>query len=177
MRVRRRAVFFLTFVSLAAVISVYYFFERPTNLDVTTIFSRESLDDTVLTSVSDEVVKTDNYLFDEIRLEQTNERSQLKQQLTEKIASDTLTAEEKNEAFNEMNDLIALESNETTLEMLIKGLGYTDALVRLDQDKASITVMSEELTREKANEIIFLVKSEMGDLQNVSVSKQSVYTE
>lgn len=177
MRVRRRAVFFLTFVSLAAVISVYYFFERPTNLDVTTIFSRESLDDTILTSVSDDVIKTDNYLFDEIRLEQSNERSQLRQQLTEKIASDALTAEEKNEAFNEMNELIALESNETTLEMLIKGLGYPDALVRLDKEKASITVMSDELTREKANEIIFLVKSEMGDLQHVTVSKQSSYTE
>lgn len=177
MRVRRRAVFFLTFVSLAAVISVYYFFERPVNLDVTTIFSRESLDDTILTSVSDEVVKTDNYLFDEIRLEQSNERSQLRQQLTEKIASDTLSADEKNKAFNEMNELIKLESNETTLEMLIKGLGYTDALVRLDKGKASITVMSEELTREKANEIIFLVKSEMDELQNVTVSKQATYTE
>lgn len=177
MRVRRRAVFFLTFVSLAAVISVYYFFERPVNLDVTTIFSRESLDDTILTSVSDEVVKTDNYLFDEIRLEQSNERSQLRQQLTEKIASDTLSADEKNKAFNEMNELIKLEANESTLEMLIKGLGYTDALVRLDKEKASITVMSEELTREKANEIIFLVKSEMDELQNVTVSKQATYTE
>ena len=177
MRVRRRAVFFLTFVSLAAVISVYYFFERPVNLDVTTIFSRESLDDTILTSVSDEVVKTDNYLFDEIRLEQSNERTQLRQQLTEKIASDTLSADEKNKAFNEMNELIKLEANETTLEMLIKGLGYTDALVRLDKEKASITVMSEELTREKANEIIFLVKPEMDELQNVTVSKQATYTE
>jgi len=177
MRVRRRAVFFLTLVSLAAVISVYYFFERPANLDVRTIFSRESLDETILTSVSDEVVNTDNYIFDEIRLEQANKRSQLHQQLTEKIASDALTAEEKNKAFNEMNDLIALESNETTLEMLIKGLGYTDALVRIDEGKASITVMAEELTREKANEIIFLVKSEMGDLQNVTVSKQANYTE
>ena len=177
MRVRRRAVFFLTLVSLAAVISVYYFFERPANLDVTTIFSRESLDETILTSVSDEVVQTDNYIFDEIRLEQANKRSLLHQQLTEKIASDALTAEEKNKAFNEMNDLIALESNETTLEMLIKGLGYTDALVRIDEGKASITVMAGELTREKANEIIFLVKSEMGDLQNVSVSKQASYTE
>lgn len=177
MRVRRRAVFFLTFVSLAAVISVYYVLERPTNFDVTTIFSGDSLDDTVLTSVSDEVVKTDNYLFDEIRLEQTNERSQLKEQLTDKIASDSLTAEEKNQAFNEMNELIKLESNETTLEMLIKGLGYTDALVRIDQGKASITVMSEDLTREKANEIIYLVKSEMNDLQNVTVSKQASYVE
>jgi len=174
LKVKRRAVFFLTLVSLAAVISVYYLFERPADFDVSTIFSRDTLDDTtILTGITDDKTETDNYLFDEIRLEQSNERSQLRTQLTEKIASDDLSPEEKNEAYNEMNELIARESNESTLEMLIKGLGYSDALVRIDNSKATITVMSEELTREQANEIIYLVKSEIGEVMNISVSKQS----
>lgn len=170
---KRRAVFFLTLVSLAAVISVYYLFERPSDFDVSTIFSKDTLDETILTGITDDKTETDNYLFDEIRLEQTNERSQLRTQLTEKIASDDLSVEEKNKAYNEMNELIARESDESTLEMLIKGLGYSDALVRIDDSKATITVMSEELTREQANEIIYLVKSEIGEVMNISVSKQS----
>lgn len=173
MKVKRRAVFFLTLVSLAAVISVYYLFERPSDFDVSTIFSKDTLDETILTGITDDKTETDNYLFDEIRLEQTNERSQLRTQLTEKIASDDLSVEEKNKAYNEMNELIARESDESTLEMLIKGLGYSDALVRIDDSKATITVMSEELTREQANEIIYLVKSEIGEVMNISVSKQS----
>lgn len=65
----------------------------------------------------------------------SNERSQLREQLTQKMASDEYTAEEKSAAFDEMNALIEQESNEAMLEMLVKSLGYSDALVRIDDKK------------------------------------------
>ena len=167
--------FMLLLFSLAAVISVYYIFDAPESLNVATFFSDEALDETIVTSGSKEDTTTDQYLFEEIRLEIANERSQIREQLTEKIASDAFSAEEKNSAYNEMNELIALESNESTLEMLVKGLGYSDALVRLEQGKATVTVMSEEMTKEQANEIIYLVKNEVDDIVNVSVNVQSSY--
>lgn len=165
----------LLLCSLAAVISVYYIFDDSKQLDIATFFSDETLDETIVTSQSSDDVKTDQYLFEEIRLELANERSQLRDQLTQKIASDHLSAEEKNEAYDEMNKLIALESDESMLEMLVKGLGYSDALVRLENGKATITVMSEEMTKEQANEIIYLVKNEMEEAINVSVNVQSSY--
>jgi stage III sporulation protein AH len=172
---KRKTMFMLLLFSLAAVISVYYIFDAPESLNVATFFSDEALDETIVTSGSKEDTTTDQYLFEEIRLEIANERSQIREQLTEKIASDAFSAEEKNSAYNEMNELIALESNESTLEMLVKGLGYSDALVRLEQGKATVTVMSEEMTKEQANEIIYLVKNEVDDIVNVSVNVQSSY--
>ena len=173
---KKRTVWFLTLVCLTAVISVYYIFERPSNFDITTIFTDDTLDETILTGVNEaESVQTDNYLFDEMRLELSDERSQLRQQYTEKMASEQASAQEKSDAYTLMNELIERESAESMLEMLVKSLGYTDALVRINDDKVAVTVMSDEMSKAQANEIIYLVKTELTDALQVSVNVQSEY--
>ena len=57
-----------------------------------------------------------------------------------------------------MDGLIKRESAEAMLEMLVKSLGYSDAFVRAEGEKVSVTVMAEELSKAQANEIIYLVK-------------------
>ena len=178
MKVKKRTVWFLTLVCLTAVISVYYLFERPSDFNFTTIFTDDTLDGAILTGVdeTDTTVQTDNYMFDEMRMELSNERSQLRQQLTEKIASEQFTAEEKSGAFDEMNALIERESSEAMLEMLVKSLGYSDALVRIDEGKVAVTIMAEETpTAEQANEIVYLVRSELDAAIQVVVDAKSDY--
>lgn len=176
MKVKKRTVWFLTLFSLAAVISVYYLFDGEQNFAISTIFSDKSLEDVTLTSLSESVaVNSESDLFQQIRMELSNERSQLKEQYTQKIASTDYTAEEKNAAFNEMNALIEQQSSEATLEMLIQSLGYTDSLVRIDRGKVDVTVIADEMTNAKANEIIYIVKSELEDAQNVTVKAQPSY--
>lgn len=178
MKVKRRTVWLLTLLSLAAVISVYYVFEPNRDVDLMTIFTDDTLQETTLTGVDDEEITattSESYLFDEMRMEVSNERSQLRDQLTQKIASDTATAEEKNEAFNQMNALIEQESSEAMLEMLIKSLGYSDALVRVNDEKAQVTVLSDEISKQQANEIIYVVRSELEEISDVTVNVQSNY--
>ncbi|MFP3918467.1 SpoIIIAH-like family protein [Lysinibacillus telephonicus] len=178
MKVKRRTVWLLTLLSLAAVISVYYVFEPDRNVDLTTIFTDDTLQETTLTGVDDEEITattSESYLFDEMRMEISNERSQLRDQLTQKIASDQYTAEEKNEAFNQMNALIEQESSEAMLEMLIESLGYSDALVRVNDEKATVTVLSDEISKQQANEIIYVVRSELEEISDVTVNVQSNY--
>ncbi|MEL4025479.1 SpoIIIAH-like family protein [Lysinibacillus endophyticus] len=178
MKVKRRTVWLLTLLSLAAVISVYYVFEPNRDVDLLTIFTDDTLQETTLTSVDDKEITTttsESYLFDEMRMEKSNERSKIREQLTQKIASDQYTAEEKNEAFNEMNALIEQESSEAMLEMLIESLGYSDALVRVEDEKVAVTVLSDEISKQQANEIIFIVRSELEDISDVSVSVSSNY--
>lgn len=177
MKVKRRTVWLLTLLSLAAVISVYYVFEPDRNLDLATIFTDDTLEKTTLTGVdSKQNISSESYLFEDMRMEIANERSQLKDQLTQKIGSEKATAEEKNEAFNQMNDLIKQESSEAMLEMLIKSLGYSDALVRVEGDKVAVTVLTdEEISKKQANEIIYIVKSELENTGNVIVNTQSNY--
>ncbi|MFC5557817.1 SpoIIIAH-like family protein [Ureibacillus thermophilus] len=179
MKVKRRTVWLLTLLSLAAVISVYYVFEPNRNVNLMTIFTDGTLEETTLTSVDKEETTTttvsESHLFEDLRMEIANERSQLREQLTQKIASDDLSTEEKNEAFNEMNELIKKESAEAMLEMLIESLGYSDALVHVQDDKVTVTVLSDEISKSQADEIIYLVRQKVEDISNVTVSVQSNY--
>lgn len=68
-----------------------------------------------------------------------------------------------------MDSLIKRESAEAMLEMLIKSLGYSDAFVRAEGEKISVTVMAEELSKAQANEIIYLVRTEMEGASDVQV--------
>lgn len=175
MRVKRRTVWFLTLFSLAAVISVYYFSPiKP--FDGLAIFTDNPLKETTLSGIGDEesdgtqAVTSQSHLFEEMRMEADNERSQMREQLTQKIAADQYTAEEKNQAFTEMEKLIKQDSNEVMLEMLIRSMGYSDALVRAEGSKVAVTVMADELSKEKANEIVYIVKTELEDAQDVVVN-------
>lgn len=178
MKVKRRTVWLLTLLSLAAVISVYYVFEPNRNVDLMTFFTDDTLKETTLTGVDEEKVTTttsESYLFEELRMEISNERDQLREQLSTKIGSDQYTAEEKNEAYNEMNALIGQESSESMLEMLIKSLGYSDALVQVTSDKVDVTVLTDEISKQQANEIIYIVRSELEEITDVSVKVSSNY--
>ncbi|MEK4229902.1 SpoIIIAH-like family protein [Solibacillus sp. FSL H8-0538] len=178
MKVKKKTVWLLTLFSLVAVISVYYVFEVDRGANILTIFTDDTLNETQIFGVDDEqttTVNSESDLFQEMRLELSNKRSQLREQLTQKIASEQHTAEEKSEAFNEMDALIKTESSEAMLEMLIKSVGYTDALVRIEEEKVAVTVMSDEMSKEQANEIVYLVKSELDEKIQVSVDIQSMY--
>ena len=172
MKVKKRTVWLFTFVSLVAVIAVFYIFEDKNTPNILSIFTDETIDSADILGVNQngtQSVNSESNLFQEVRLEQANKRSQLRTQLTQKAASDQTTAEEKNAAFNDMEELIKLESSEAMLEMLIKSIGYDDALVRIDGEKVTVTVMSDEYSKEQANEILYIVRSELDDYVNVSV--------
>ena len=179
MKVKRRTVWLLTLLSLAAVISVYYVFDPARDVNLSTIWSDDTLKETTLTGVDNKEIETkssESYLFDELRMEMSNKRDQVREQLTQKIASSDYSADEKSEAYNEINKLIEQESSESMLEMLVESLGYSDALVQVEDEKVSVTVLTNDnITSKQANEIIFTVRSELEDITDVSVKASSDY--
>ena len=177
MRVRRRTVWFMTLLSLVAVISVYYLVDPAKQFNGLTIFSDDTLQDTAITGITEtnssegltQEVSSPSHLFEEMRMTVSDERSQLRAQLEQKIGSAEFTAEEKNQAYNEIDKLIKQESAEAMLEMLGKSLGYSDAFVKAEGEKVTVTVMAEELSTTKAEEIVYLVKTEMEGTKDVKV--------
>ena len=166
----------LTLLSLVAVISVYYVNE-PNNMpfDGLAIFSDETLDQmTVEEDAKDEVtpVYAQSALFEEMRMEVQNKRSQLKDQLTTRIASNEMTPDEVNEAYNTMDELTERDTTEAMLEMLIRSLGYSDALVQTDTGVVDVMVISDEQGKTQANEIIHVVKKQWEDAKKVKVTFQ-----
>lgn len=175
MKVKKRTVWLFTFVSLIAVIAVFYIFGGKQAPNFMAIFTDDTLENTEILGVNQNTTQTVNSesdLFQEIRLEMDNKRSQLREQLTLKTASADYTPEEKNEAFNEMEKLIKRESSEAMLEMLIKSVGYPDALVRIEDEKVAVTVMSDEVSPQQVNEIVYIIRSEMDENVLVSVDMQ-----
>ena len=71
-----------------------------------------------------------------------------------------------------MEKLIKRESSEAMLEMLIKSLGYSDALVRIEDEKVAVSVMSDEVSKKQVNEIVYIIRSEMNEDVIVSVDFQ-----
>ncbi|TYR82454.1 SpoIIIAH-like family protein [Priestia megaterium] len=101
-------------------------------------------------------------LFTALRLDLIDERSKLKEELQEVAASKNVTAAEVSRAMDQIDELSKLAEKEAVIETLIKAKGYSDALVRADGSQVQITVKTDKRSKAKANEIIQLVKKELG---------------
>lgn len=85
MKVKKRTVWLFTFVSLIAVIAVFYIFGGKQAPNFMAIFTDDTLENTEILGVNQNTTQTVNSesdLFQEIRLEMDNKRSQLREQLT-----------------------------------------------------------------------------------------------
>ena len=182
MLLKKQTVWLLTMLSLVVVLSVYYITspeQQGTNLVTVEEKSKDEVEkkkdgastntgngETVISGVaSDEV-------FEALRLELEDNRNELKEQLNSIIASTDLPPEKRSEAYDQMKELDELATKESVLETLIKTMGYEDALVRADGEKVRITVKAKDHSPTAANDIIQLVKTEIGALQNVAVQFQ-----
>ncbi|MFE3573827.1 SpoIIIAH-like family protein [Lysinibacillus sp. NPDC059133] len=161
MQLQRKSSWLLALLTLVAVISVYYLM-NPTKQSQQEIALKEDTDQKATIQNVTKEVSSPSPLFEETRLQVSNERNQLRQKLTQQITSDGYFAEEKNKVSIEIDTLNKEESTETMLEMQIKALGYLDALVRIEGEEVSVTVMAKDLSKYQANEIIYLVKKEYG---------------
>jgi stage III sporulation protein AH len=177
MLLKKQTVWLLTMLSLVVVLSVYYITspeQKVTNManinEKINGDSTTSSEDgkTVLSKVaSDEE-------FEALRLDLEDKRSELKEQLTQITASTDLSPEEISKAYDQIKELSAIEAKEAMLETLIKTKGYDDALVRADGNKVRVTVKSKDSSASAANEIIQLVREEIGDLQKVVIEFQPI---
>ncbi|MEK5070454.1 SpoIIIAH-like family protein [Sporosarcina sp. FSL K6-1508] len=176
MKTNKRTVWFLTLLSLVAVISIYYIKEKaPMPFDGMTIF-KDTEKSIKLAENKDDAEKTtpvfaEALVFEEMRMEVRNQRSKQEEQLLTKMTSSDYTAEQKNEVFDEMAQLSKSESAEALMELQIKALGYPEAFVHNEAGEVKITVLSSEGHSSKmAEEITHYVMTSWDDAKNVQVS-------
>ena len=176
MMLKKQTVWLLTMVSLVVVLSVYYVLspsqQASPALDENTdmVIGDEGwvgLDEDEIEVSADSV--GDDELFEALRMELQDERSALKEQLETQVASSEFTSAEKNEAYTAMEELTKLQSKEAMVETIITTMGYEDALVRTDGDRVTISVKSDDHSREAANELIQLGRKEMGESKFVFI--------
>ncbi|MFD2637407.1 SpoIIIAH-like family protein [Piscibacillus salipiscarius] len=111
-------------------------------------------------------------LFATTRLEKQDTREQLIEQWESVLASSNSSPEEVNEAMEEIQDIRTVAQKETILENTIRyEKDYRDVLVQKEEDSVKITVISEELSKTDANQLMQMARDEFG-VMNVIVSLQ-----
>jgi stage III sporulation protein AH len=181
MLLKKQTVWLLTMLSLVVVLSVYYITSpEPNQGNLATVEEQEenAVNEEAVEEVESEDGETiisgiaSDEQFEALRLDLEDARSEMKEEYQEILASTDLPVEQRNSAYEKMQELDNISQKEGTLETLIKTMGYDDALVRADGDKVRVTVKAKEHTAAEANEIIQMVRNELGSLQAVAVTFQ-----
>ncbi|XJZ26179.1 SpoIIIAH-like family protein [Bacillota bacterium Lsc_1132] len=184
MLLKKQTVWLLTMLSLVVVLSVYYITtpqQKGNDLATVEQKAKKQLDQnkSATSKVQDKSGKTvvstvaGDDAFTALRMQLDDQRSQTKDELQAEIASTDLPADKRSAAIDQMKKLNETAQKEEVLETLIKTMGYEDALVRADGEKVKIIVKSQKKhTTAAANDIIQLVKKEIGETNYVAVEFQ-----
>lgn len=180
MVLRKQTVWLITMLSLLIVLSVFYMFspgsDQVVMVDEEDPASDESRDgEDSDGDIDDQFIVSnlagDDY-FTTIRLETEDARNELKEHLTEVIASGTATSDEKNQAMDQIYAIETTAQKESILErMIMQEKGFEDVLVRTDDHQVSITVLASELSRTDANHMMQMARDEFG-MMDVTVRFQ-----
>ncbi|CQR46790.1 Stage III sporulation protein AH [Paraliobacillus sp. PM-2] len=180
---KKQTVWLLTMLSLMIVLSVYY---MNSNADGDFAFINEEItnEETTTGNVDEGAVENESEgnvdivnqntdgsdeLFTMIRMDLAETRSNRMEQLREIIASSSTSTEEKNEAYDEMEEIDHISSKELIIEETLKSENnYSDVLVRTKDNSVIVTVNAQELSDVEANNIMQMVYDEFGRV-NVEV--------
>lgn len=170
---KKQTVWLLTMLSLMIVLSVYYmmsdtedfaYIQTGDENEEQTVEQSDSEDSNI--EVEDIRPVQGSELFTTIRMELEDERNIKKDRLKEIVASSNATTSEINEALNEIDELEKLATKETILQETILSAHehYEDVLVRAEDDKVYVHVITDSLPKEEAVQIMQMVKDELGEI-------------
>lgn len=162
--INKRSLWFLTLFSLILVLSVYYI-TMPSELLMAT--SKEDTE-TVSASVENEESAELVALRVEAEEKMLDQITELKKVLTDSKS----TTEEKNKAFEKMQELNQNRGTEEKIESKIKDEFNLKSFVSIDEKSISVTVDSTKHDKELANKIMRLVQGEFETPMSISVKFQ-----
>lgn len=162
--INKRSLWFLTLFSLILVLSVYYI-TMPSELLMAT--NKEDTE-TVSASAQNEESAELVALRVEAEEKMLDQITELKKVLTDSKS----TTEEKNKAFEKMQELNKNRGTEEKIENKIKNEFNLKSFVSIDETSISVTVDSTKHDKELANKIMRLVQGEFETSMSISVKFQ-----
>ncbi|MBR3523492.1 MAG: SpoIIIAH-like family protein [Bacilli bacterium] len=159
--INKNGVWFVTLFSLVLVLSIYYI-TMPTELLIT----KEK--DKVLPTVK--VEESDSLLA--LRVSKNTAIDEEIDSLKKIISNSDATIEDKNNAFERIQQLNKVRSEENTLEDKIKTKYKYNSIVKIDGNDISVTVKSDDNSNEIANNIMRLIQENYEIKKNITVKFQ-----
>lgn len=170
--INKQGLIFLTLTSLILVLSVYYV-TMPNELLLTT---NGSYLNNISTNgegvIKEEVTIKNSNVVEAMKSVLEMERQKKLEELNDKLIDKTLSAEEKNNVYEEIKSLNKIETMENDIEDKIKKeFGY-NSFVKVKDDVIEITVNSEKHDTNLAVKIMTLIEKDYKNMY-ISVSFKS----
>ena len=172
--INKQNLWFLTLFSLILVLSVYYI-TMPNELLLT---NNSAKTEEVAKSSSDEdkkeneesVVKVEeSEVLTSLRVNLDEERSKKKKDLESLLTNTSLTTEEKNNAYNELQELTKVSAQESTIEKKLKDKYKMGIFVKIDNKEITVVANSSKHDVTLANNIMRSVQEEFKDKVYITV--------
>ena len=164
--VNKQGLWFLTLISLALVLSVYYI-TMPNELLLTNNSNFASNDKDSTNEVSNNNVDiTESDVITSMRVE----RQLLQTELQEKLNDKNLSVDEKNKVYEDIQNISKLSTMEETIEKKIKDEFSLNSFVKISDDIVDVVINSKTHDSSLAVNIMKCVGEEFEDKMYISVS-------
>lgn len=165
--INKQNLWFLTLFSLILVLSVYYI-TMPNDLLSKAVSTEEK--ENKKEKVEETVEEISSLTAMRVSLEE--ERQGIMDDLQEQLTSDTISSEEKNNAYEQLKYLNTLQSKEEELEKQLKKEFKLDSFVKIDNTNISVVCVSSKHDNALANDIMRLIQSGYENKMYITVKFQ-----
>lgn len=164
--INKQNLWFLTLFSLILVLGVYYVTMPNDFLENVKIMTEEKKEKAVVEEVQEESALT------ALRVSLEEERQEKIETLQEKLTSDKLNTEEKNNVYEELKYLNEVQGKEENLEKKIKKEYDLDCFIKIENKDIETICISEQHDSKLANNIMRKIQEEYDTGKNISVKFQ-----
>lgn len=164
--INKQNLWFLTLFSLILVLGIYYV-TMPNDLLTKINVKTEQKEDK---AVVEEVTEESALVAMRVSLEE--ERKESIDVLQEKLTSEKLTTEEKNNAYEQLKYLNGLQGKEETIEKKLKKEYDLDCFTKIDNSDISVICISSKHDTTLANNIMRTIQKDYKTKMNISVKFQ-----
>lgn len=164
--INKQNLWFITLFSLILVLGIYYVTmpnDLLTKINIKTTKQEEQ-------PVVEEVTEESALVAMRVSLEE--ERKESIDVLQEKLTSEKLTTEEKNNAYEQLKYLNSLQGKEEEIEKKIKEQYDLDCFTKIDNSNISIVCISSKHDTTLANNIMRTIQKDYNTRMNISVKFQ-----
>lgn len=163
--INKQNLWFLTLFSIILVLSVYYI-ALPGEKLSSLIAADEHKSDQVNSSITEsDVLATLRVENDELVLKEMTD-------LQKALLDTTVSAEEKNNAYEKLLSINLNKGKESSLETLVMKKHNLKSFIKIKDDQISVVISSNDSSYEKANEIIRTIQSEFDEKMYITVKYQ-----
>lgn len=168
--INKQNLWFLTLFSLILVLSVYYI-TMPNDLLTKAATTEEKEEKGKKEETVKETVEEVSSLT-AMRVSLEEERQGVMDDLQEQLTSDTISSEEKNNAYEKLKYLNTLQSKEEDFEKQIKKEFKLDSFVKIDNTNVTVICVSSKHDNNLANNIMRLIQSGYEEKMYITVKFQ-----